>query len=99
MCHSDGRRGHATHLTRLPKEKVPIMAQARSRVPCPRPVGHKPTQCPGERGHATLLDFSVYLLVRFIVCVVQILSWEGALRLAGWLATLAYHYDRRRHQV
>ena len=75
------------------------MAQARSRVPCPRPVGHKPTQCPGERGHATLLDFSVYLLVRFIVCVVQILSWEGALRLAGWLAWLAYHFDRRHRQV
>ncbi|MBV9124284.1 MAG: lysophospholipid acyltransferase family protein [Planctomycetes bacterium] len=46
-----------------------------------------------------LKDYAVYLLVRFGVCLVQALSWEGALQLARGLAWLAYRVDRRHRQV
>ncbi len=50
-----------------------------------------------ERSH--IADFLVYLLVRFFVCVVQMLP-SGAVRgLARGLAWLAYRVDRRHRQV
>ncbi len=44
-------------------------------------------------------DLAVYLLVRCAVCIVQILSWAWALRLARGLAWLAYRLDRRHRLV
>ena len=44
-------------------------------------------------------DFLVYLIVRFLVCVVQAMSWTWALNLARALAWLAYHVDRRHRLV
>jgi KDO2-lipid IV(A) lauroyltransferase len=43
-------------------------------------------------------DFLVYCVVRFVVCVVQALSYRVACRFADFLAWLAYHVDRR-HQL
>lgn len=44
-------------------------------------------------------DFAVYLLVRFVVAVVQALPWRPALALADGLAWLAYRLDRRHRLV
>jgi KDO2-lipid IV(A) lauroyltransferase len=44
-------------------------------------------------------DYAVYLLVRALVCIVQILSWRSALALARGLAWLAHRVDRRHRLV
>jgi KDO2-lipid IV(A) lauroyltransferase len=48
---------------------------------------------------APWLDYTVYLLIRVIVCVVQALSWSWALGFARLLASLAYRVDRRHRAV
>jgi KDO2-lipid IV(A) lauroyltransferase len=48
---------------------------------------------------ARAVDYAVYLLVRTVVCVVQMLSWDRALRLARGLAWLAHRADRRHRLV
>ena len=45
------------------------------------------------------LDFLIYLVVRFLVCVIQALSYRAACCLADGLAWLAYHLDRRHRLV
>jgi KDO2-lipid IV(A) lauroyltransferase len=50
-----------------------------------------------ERNKAA--DYAVYLIVRFIVCLIQALSFQAACRLAGALAWLLYHLDRRHRLV
>jgi KDO2-lipid IV(A) lauroyltransferase len=45
------------------------------------------------------VDYLVYLAVRVVVCVLQMLSYEAAVRLAGLLAWLAYAVDRRHRRV
>jgi hypothetical protein len=42
-----------------------------------------------------VLDYTVYLLVRIVVCIVQTLSWPSALALARACAWLMYRVDRR----
>lgn len=44
-------------------------------------------------------DYAVYLLVRIVVCVIQALPPNAAGVLAGGLAWLAYHVDRRHRAV
>jgi KDO2-lipid IV(A) lauroyltransferase len=44
-------------------------------------------------------DYLVYLLVRVVVCVLQMLSLRSACRVASGLAWLAYHLDRRHRLV
>ncbi len=44
-------------------------------------------------------DFAVYLLVRAVVCLVQALTWHGALKLADGLGRLAYRLNRRHRLV
>ncbi len=44
-------------------------------------------------------DYLVYVLVRVVVCIVQVLSWQAALAIARVLAWLAYHVDGRHRQV
>lgn len=44
-------------------------------------------------------DYLVYLLVRFLVCVIQALSWRWALNLARALGWLVYTIDRRHRLV
>src|SRR4051812_49222434 len=44
-------------------------------------------------------DYLVYLAVRVVVCVLQMLSLEASLRLAELLAWLAYRLDRRHRLV
>jgi KDO2-lipid IV(A) lauroyltransferase len=51
------------------------------------------------KNRSRLLDYAVYVLVRVVVCIVQALSWRGALVLARGLAWLAYHVDRRHRLV
>jgi len=46
-----------------------------------------------------LADYLVYLLVRFLVCIVQAMSWGWALNLASGLAWLAIRLDRRHRLV
>lgn len=51
----------------------------------------------GERSR--VVDYSVYLLVRGVVCVLQMLSVGASLRLADALAWLARHVNRRHRRV
>ncbi len=51
------------------------------------------------KARSVVADYSVYLLVRVVVCVVQILSWPWALALARAVARLAYRIDRRHRLV
>jgi KDO2-lipid IV(A) lauroyltransferase len=46
-----------------------------------------------------VIDWIVYAVVRFAVCVMQALSPAAAVRFARTLAWLAYHVDRRHRQV
>jgi KDO2-lipid IV(A) lauroyltransferase len=48
---------------------------------------------------SALADFSVYLAIRLLVCVVQSLSFSAACALARGLAWLAYQMDRRHRLV
>jgi KDO2-lipid IV(A) lauroyltransferase len=45
------------------------------------------------------VDFTVYLLVRIVLCIFQALSLETCSRLADRLAWLLYHLDRRHRLV
>jgi KDO2-lipid IV(A) lauroyltransferase len=44
-------------------------------------------------------DYLVYLVVRVVICVIQMLSYRAARRLSNRLAWLAYHLDRRHRLV
>jgi KDO2-lipid IV(A) lauroyltransferase len=44
-------------------------------------------------------DYAVYLVLRFCVCVLQMLSYEASMRLANVLAQLVYWFDRRHRLV
>jgi KDO2-lipid IV(A) lauroyltransferase len=46
-----------------------------------------------------LADYLVYLAVRILVCLIQVLSYPAGLRLARGLAWLAYRVDRRHRLV
>jgi KDO2-lipid IV(A) lauroyltransferase len=52
-----------------------------------------------SRKRSRVADVAVYLAVRVLVCLVQMLSYEAALRLARVLAWLAYQVDRRHRLV
>lgn len=45
------------------------------------------------------VDYSIYLIVRIIICVVQMLTWYRARQLADFLGWLAYRLDRRHRLV
>ncbi len=51
------------------------------------------------RPRSRIADYTVYVIIRAVVCVVQALSWDAALKLAAALAWLAYRIDRRHRQV
>ena len=44
-------------------------------------------------------DYTVYLLVRVLICIIQALSWGWALALARGLGWLAYRIDRRHRLI
>lgn len=46
-----------------------------------------------------VVDYAIYLLVRFFVSVIQALSWSVALGLADTLAVIAYRLDRRHRNI
>jgi Kdo2-lipid IVA lauroyltransferase/acyltransferase len=46
-----------------------------------------------------IVDFGVYVIVRFVVCILQALSAAAAERAANLLAWLAYHVDARHRRV
>ncbi len=46
-----------------------------------------------------LADYTIYLVVRLLVCLIQALSLNAARRTAGFLAWLAYRLDRRHREV
>ncbi len=52
-----------------------------------------------SRSRSRVADYAVYLLVRVIVCLVQVLSYEQARRLARALAWLVHRADRRHRLV
>ncbi|MFO0881626.1 MAG: hypothetical protein U0840_30380 [Gemmataceae bacterium] len=45
------------------------------------------------------VDYLVYLVVRVIICLVQMLTWYRALQLAEFLGWLLHRVDRRHRQV
>jgi KDO2-lipid IV(A) lauroyltransferase len=45
------------------------------------------------------VDYAVYLAVRVVICVIQMLSYPAASRVARLLAWLVYHLDKRHRQV
>ncbi len=51
------------------------------------------------RKRSRLFDYLVYVAVRVVVCVLQMLSYEACLRLAKGLAFLIYQVDRRHRLV
>jgi KDO2-lipid IV(A) lauroyltransferase len=52
-----------------------------------------------RKSRSHLADFAVYLVVRLGVCLIQMLSWDLARKLANGLAWLAYQVDKRHRQV
>jgi KDO2-lipid IV(A) lauroyltransferase len=52
-----------------------------------------------SKPRSAVADYGVYLLVRVVVCLIQALPWRAAYVLAGGLAWLAYHIDRRHRLV
>lgn len=52
-----------------------------------------------SKHHSKFTDYLVYLIVRFLVCVIQTLSLRQAYALASGLAWLIYHVDRRHRLV
>jgi KDO2-lipid IV(A) lauroyltransferase len=51
------------------------------------------------KSRSRVADYAVYLLMRTLVCIIQILSWQSALALARALAWLLYQVDRRHRGV
>ena len=51
------------------------------------------------KARSALADYSVYLVIRFFVCIIQALSFHAAVTLARGLALLAYQVDRRHRLV
>lgn len=52
-----------------------------------------------SRERSRLTDYAVYLVVRVVVCIIQILPYETSLRLARGLAWLVHKVDRRHRLV
>ena len=52
-----------------------------------------------SKPRSKLADFAVYLVVRVVVCIVQMLSFRAACQVAVALAWLIYHVDRRHRLV
>jgi KDO2-lipid IV(A) lauroyltransferase len=48
---------------------------------------------------SAVIDFAVYVLVRFAVCLIQALPLPAARKFSGLLAWLAYRVDRRHREV
>ncbi len=46
-----------------------------------------------------IVDYAVYILVRFFVCILQMLTWSQARGFAHFLAWVAYHVDKRHRLV
>ena len=51
------------------------------------------------RKRSLLVDYLVYLAVRFVVCILQMLPYETCMRLADALAWLVYKVNRRHRLV
>jgi KDO2-lipid IV(A) lauroyltransferase len=51
------------------------------------------------KSRSRVADYAVYLLVRALVCIIQILSWQSALALARAFAWLLCQVDRRHRCV
>jgi KDO2-lipid IV(A) lauroyltransferase len=52
-----------------------------------------------SKSRSPLLDFVTYVIVRFVVCVLQSLSPQTGRQIASGLAWLLYHIDRRHRLV
>ncbi len=52
-----------------------------------------------SKPRSAVADYAVYLLVRLLVCVLQALSVRTSYAVAGFIAWLAYHIDRRHRLV
>jgi KDO2-lipid IV(A) lauroyltransferase len=52
-----------------------------------------------SKNRSRAADYAVYMVVRILVCLIQMLSWRLAESFAGWLAWLAYRVDRRHRLV
>jgi Kdo2-lipid IVA lauroyltransferase/acyltransferase len=72
------------------------MRRALPKVRAPPPENEVSTMV---RKRSRALDLIVYLAIRAAVCLIQTLSWRGALGLARGLAWLAYRVDRRHRLV
>ena len=57
-------------------------------------VPNWPKEWPHVEARSIIADYAVYLLVRVLVCVVQVLAMDGCLAFADALAWLAYRVDR-----
>ena len=53
----------------------------------------------GNKKRSPVLDYTVYLVVRCVACVIQMLSWESARAVAGWLSWLIYLVNKRHRNV
>jgi KDO2-lipid IV(A) lauroyltransferase len=53
----------------------------------------------GTKKRSVVLDYTVYVVVRCLACLIQILSWRSARTVSGWLAGLVYFIDKRHRHV
>jgi KDO2-lipid IV(A) lauroyltransferase len=51
------------------------------------------------KARSAIVDFTVYLAVRFVICILQAMSLRLACKVAEGLAWLAYKIDRRHREV
>src|ERR1700730_16458949 len=52
-----------------------------------------------SKARSRIPDYAVYLVVRVLVCMIQMLSFKLACKFATGLAWLAYHINRRHRLV
>jgi KDO2-lipid IV(A) lauroyltransferase len=52
-----------------------------------------------SKSRSPIADYAIYLVVRFGVCLIQMLSWNLARKCANGLAWLVYHIDKRHRRV
>ncbi len=52
-----------------------------------------------KKKRSRILDYTIYFVVRCLVCLIQMMSWRSAGKVASGLAAIAYYIDKRHRNV